>query len=113
MDQFQATLHQLNRAVIRIAPEAFMAKESQLENKELKCVVQQVKKIESVEPPHPYYDEPPSYHEPFLSSNEPSYPPQPLMHDTLGVLLQGQREMERGVLEFATALTKVVNQFAS
>ncbi|XP_072076631.1 uncharacterized protein [Arachis hypogaea] len=113
MDRLQATIDQMEREKNRKACKALMAKESQLENKGLKCVVQQVEKMESDEPPYPYYDEPPSYHEPFLPSNEPSYPPQSSMHDTLGVLLQGQREMKREVLEFTAALNEVVNRLAS
>jgi len=90
-----------------------MAKASQPENKGLKCVVQQVEKMTSVEPPHPYYDEQPSYHEPFLLSNEHSYPPQPSMNDTLSILLQGQREMQRTIQEFVATLTEVVGNLAS
>ncbi|RYR39193.1 hypothetical protein Ahy_A09g044675 [Arachis hypogaea] len=62
--------------------------------------------MESDEPPHPYHEEPPSYHEPFLPSNEPSYPPQSSMDDILRGLLQGQAKMKRDVLEFVTALTE-------
>ncbi|XP_072080079.1 uncharacterized protein [Arachis hypogaea] len=75
------------------------------ENQGLKCVVQQVEEMES--------DEPPSYHEPFLLSNELSYPPQSPMDDTLSVLLQEQREMQRTTLEFVATLTEVVGNLAS
>ncbi|XP_057755539.1 uncharacterized protein LOC130974698 [Arachis stenosperma] len=113
MDRLQATIHQMEREESRKADEALMANKSQIKNKGLKCVVQQVEKMESVEPPHPYHDEPPSYHEPFLPSNEPSYPPQSPMDDTLDVLLQEKREMQSTTLEFIATLTEVVGNLAS
>ncbi|QHN86440.1 uncharacterized protein DS421_16g546290 [Arachis hypogaea] len=67
----------------------------------------------SAELPYPYYDEPPSYYEPLLLTDEPSYPLQSPMDDTLGVLLQGQREMQRTTLEFIATLTEVVDNLAS
>jgi len=78
-------------------------------------VVQQVEKVESVEPPQNYQEEPPSYYEPFLQNNELSYPPQaPMGDDSLALLLQGQEEMKRDVQNSAAALDdEVVNRLAS
>ncbi|KAL4394427.1 hypothetical protein AHAS_Ahas02G0150900 [Arachis hypogaea] len=84
---------------------------------------------EPLEPPQPYQDysqespqytpspqfyqeEPPSYHEPSLQNNEPSYPPQAPIDDPLTLLLQGQEAMKRDTLEFVTNLTKVVHTLA-
>ncbi|XP_072070033.1 uncharacterized protein [Arachis hypogaea] len=113
MDRLQATIHQMEREEARKAHEALLANKSQLENKGLECVVQQVEKMESVEPPHPYHDEPPSYYEPLLPTDEPSYPLQSPIDNTLGVLLQWQREMQRTTLEFIATLTEVVDNLAS
>ncbi|QHO33575.1 uncharacterized protein DS421_9g259440 [Arachis hypogaea] len=126
MDRIQATIHQMELEEGRKAQQTLMANIAKTRttidpwdscNKQSistdECVVQQVKKMESVELPLPYHDESPSYHEPFLPSNEPSYPVQSPMDDTLGVLLQGQREIQRMTLEFIATLTEVVDNLAS
>ena len=69
--------------------------------------------MENMEPPHPYYDDSPSYYKPFLQNNEPFYPPQSSMDETLSLILQGQGEMQSETLEFMATLTKVVSILAS
>ncbi|QHO49566.1 uncharacterized protein DS421_1g15090 [Arachis hypogaea] len=76
-------------------------------------VVQQVEKVENVELPHYYYNEPSSYYEPSLQNNEPLHPPQSLMDETLGVLLHGQDGMKWDVQQFVVVLAEVVNRLAS
>ena len=48
--------------------------------------------------PYPYQEEPPSYYKPSLQNNEPSYPPQAPIDDSLTLLLQGQADMQRNTL---------------
>jgi len=79
----------------------------------MECVVQQVERMESIKPPQLYQEEPPSYYEPFPQNDEPFQPPQSLMDETLGVLVQGQEEMKRDVQNFMAALDVVTNQLAS
>ncbi|RYQ96509.1 hypothetical protein Ahy_B08g092277 [Arachis hypogaea] len=110
-DRLQEAIDQLH-AIIR---QKFGPRDSCIEQSipTDECVEQQVEKMETVEPPHPYQEEPPPYHEPFLPSSEPPYPPQSPMNETLGVLLQGQEEMEKNVLNFVAALGELINQLAS
>ncbi|XP_052118823.1 uncharacterized protein LOC107493748 [Arachis duranensis] len=63
--------------------------------------------------PYHYQDEPPSYYEPSLPTNESSYPPQLPMDDRLRVVLQRQERMNKSVLNFAAALGEFVNIIAS
>ncbi|XP_072055504.1 uncharacterized protein [Arachis hypogaea] len=79
----------------------------------VECFVQQVERVENIEPPQLYQEEPPSYYEPFPQNDEPFHPPQPPMDDILGVLVQGQEEMKRDVQNFMAALDAVTNQLAS
>ncbi|QHN76627.1 uncharacterized protein DS421_19g645540 [Arachis hypogaea] len=79
----------------------------------MECVVQQVKRVENIEPPQLYQEEPPSYYEPSPQFNETFHPPQSLRDETLGVLVQGQEEMKRDVQNFMAALDAVTNQLAS
>ncbi|QHN93848.1 uncharacterized protein DS421_17g596180 [Arachis hypogaea] len=79
----------------------------------MECVVQQVERVENIEPPQLYQEEPPSYYEPSPQFNETFHPPQSLRDETLGVLVQGQEEMKRDVQNFMAALDAVTNQLAS
>ncbi|RYR65505.1 hypothetical protein Ahy_A03g011434 isoform A [Arachis hypogaea] len=76
----------------------------------MECVVQQVERMENIEPPQFYQEQSSSYYEPFPQHDESFHPPQPLMDETLGVLVQGQEEMKRDVQNFMAALDAFVNK---